>query len=216
MNGSWERIYIEQGRVQVDVLDTAIEARSIFLKEEYKNILDLGCGTGRHTLMLADNGFYVHACDISEAGLEITKKLMISNGFDNVEYSLQDMYDLTLEDRTFDGILCIWVQGHGIRDQVKKGIDEAYRVLRKGGTFYTDFVLTNDITYGIGKQIAPDTFVGGRPGEEGIPHYYTTIEELYVFFDIYDEVEIQRKTYRFFDDYGNEHVIEAAVVIAKK
>jgi len=216
MNGSWEKIYTEQGRVQIEILDTAIIAREIFYNQNYKDILDLGCGTGRHTFMLADKGFNVHACDISDTGLRITEQLLKTNGFNNVTYSIQDMYNLTLANESFDGILCIWVQGHGVREQIKKGITEAYRILKKGGTFFTDFVLKNDITYGIGEEIAPDTFVGGRPGEEGIPHYYTTIDELKDFFSLFSKVNIERKIYRFFDNDNKEHIIEAAVVIAIK
>lgn len=216
MNGSWERIYTEQGRVQLDILDTAIAARDIFIDKGYKSILDLGCGTGRHTLMLADAGFDVHACDISQAGIDISRKLLEDTGFDDVTYSIQDMYKLKIEDECLDGILCIWVQGHGLREDVAKGILEAYRVLKNGGTFYTDFVIKEDVTYGLGEEIAPDTFVGGRPGEDGIPHYYTTIEELKEFFSVFSDVSVERKTYRFDDQHGNEHVIEAVVVVAEK
>jgi len=216
MNGSWERIYTKHGRVQLDVLDTAIQAADIFDKNELENILDLGCGTGRHTLLLADRGFNVHACDISETGIKMTRELIENSGLSNVSYSTQDMYNLNLDSDTLDGILCIWVQGHGIREEIAQGIREAYRVLIKGGIFYTDFVTKDDSTYGIGDEIAPDTFVGGRPGEEGIPHYYTTIEELKELFEIFDEVSIEDKVYRFNDNEENTHEIIAAVVIAKK
>jgi len=216
MNGSWERIYTKHGRVQLDVLDTAIQAADIFDKNELENILDLGCGTGRHTLLLADRGFNVPACDISETGIKMTRELIENSGLSNVSYSTQDMYNLNLDSDTLDGILCIWVQGHGIREEIAQGIREAYRVLIKGGIFYTDFVTKDDSTYGIGDEIAPDTFVGGRPGEEGIPHYYTTIEELKELFEIFDEVSIEDKVYRFNDNEENTHEIIAAVVIAKK
>ena len=216
MNGSWERIYTKHGRVQLDVLDTAIQAADIFIENGFEDILDLGCGTGRHTLLLADRGFNVHACDISETGIKMTRELIEDSGLSNVTYSIQDMYNLNLDSNTQDGILCIWVQGHGIREEISKGIREAYRVLKKGGIFYTDFVTSDDSTYGIGDEIAPDTFVGGRPGEEGIPHYYTTVEELKELFDIFDEVKIENKIYRFNDNEGNTHEINAAVVIAKK
>ena len=216
MNGSWERIYTKHGRVQLDVLDTAIQAADIFCKNGFKKILDLGCGTGRHTLLLADRGINVHACDISETGIKMTRELIENSGLSNVSYSIQDMYNLNLDSGSLDGILCIWVQGHGIREEIAKGIREAYRVLIKGGIFYTDFVTTDDSTYGIGDEIAPHTFVGGRTGEEGIPHYYTTVEELKELFDIFDEVKIENKIYRFNDNEGNTHEINAAVVIAKK
>ena len=97
MNGSWERIYTKHGRVQLDVLDTAIQAADIFNKNGFKNILDLGCGTGRHTLLLADRGFNVHACDISKSGIKMTRELIDNSGLSNVSYSIQDMYNLNLD-----------------------------------------------------------------------------------------------------------------------
>ena len=39
-----------------------------------KNVLDLGCGTGRYTIFLAKTGFDVYACDLSEKAIEIVKK----------------------------------------------------------------------------------------------------------------------------------------------
>lgn len=41
MNGSWERIYTKQGRVQLEVLDTAIQAADIFEKNRSKNIHEI-------------------------------------------------------------------------------------------------------------------------------------------------------------------------------
>jgi len=215
-NGSWENIYVNQGRVQIDVLDSVVDAVEVFNKKGYKDVLDLGCGTGRHTYFMADRGFNVHACDISDARLKITKELIQEAGLENVEYSIQDMYSLTFKDNLYDAILCIWVQGHGIKEEVEKGIKELYRVLKEGGTVITDFVTIEDSTYGIGTEIAPKTFVGGRPGEENIPHYYTTREELEIMFKNFAEVELRDKVYRFNDKEGIEHRIIAIVVEAQK
>jgi ubiquinone/menaquinone biosynthesis C-methylase UbiE len=215
-NGSWEKIYVEQGRVQIEVLDTVIQAAELFSKNKLSKILDLGCGTGRHTYYLADRGFNVHACDISETGLNITKKLINDAKFENVDYSIQDMYSMTFEEESFEGVLCIWVQGHGMKEQIQKGINEIHRILIKGGIVVTDFITTDDPTYGIGDEIAPNTFVGGRPGEEDIPHYYTTRNELKVMFKAFSEVKIKDKVYRFNDLDGNEHEIIALLVEARK
>lgn len=165
---------------------------------------------------MADRGFTVHACDISETGIKMTRELIEKSGLSNVSYSIQDMYNLSLDSNTLDGIFCVWVQGHGVREEIAKGIQEAYRVLREGGLFFTDFVTKDDITYGIGDEIAPDTYVDGRPGEDGIPHYYTSVEELKELFEIFTKVTIEDKIYRFNDKCGTTHEIIAAVVIAKK
>jgi len=57
-----------------------------------------------------------------------------------IKFSVQDMYSMKYKNITFDGILCIWVQGHGYKDQVQKGINEIYRVLNPEGIVITDFV----------------------------------------------------------------------------
>lgn len=215
-NGSWESIYINQGRVQIEVLDSVVEACKIFVQNDYNNVLDLGCGTGRYTYFLANNGFDVHACDISETGVEITRKLIDEAGMTNVTYSVQDMYAMTFEDNSFDGVLCIWVQGHGYRDDIIKGVKELYRILKPEGTVVTDFVTKEDDTYGVGEEVAPDTFIGGRPGEEGIAHYYTTRNELEEIFTDFSEVKLRDKVYTFSDDAGKQYKITAVIVEAKK
>jgi len=65
-NGSWENIYINQGQVQIDVLDSVIDASNVFEYRKCKNLLDLGCGTGRHSMYLSGKGFDLYACDISK------------------------------------------------------------------------------------------------------------------------------------------------------
>lgn len=215
-NGSWENIYVNQGRVQLEILSSVVEAVKVFKSKGYKDILDLGCGTGRHTYYLAHEGFKVSACDISEKGLEITEKLLTDAGFQEVNYSKQDMYSLTLDKNSFDGVLCIWVQGHGTKQQVEHGVKEIHKILKDGGTVITDFVTVEDDTYGVGEEIAPQTFVGGRPGEEGIPHYYATKEELKVMFGDFSDVRMEDIVYRFSDKHGKEYKIVAVVVEAVK
>ena len=68
----WNEIYKTQGEVQSDVLPTVLTAIELFHKEHVKKVLDLGCGTGRHSILLAEKGFEVTATDISEKGIEVT------------------------------------------------------------------------------------------------------------------------------------------------
>ena len=48
--------------------------------------MDLGCGTGRHTIFLAKNDFNVIASDISETGLKTTENKANKLGLKNIEY----------------------------------------------------------------------------------------------------------------------------------
>ena len=215
-SGSWEKIYSEQGRVQMEILDSVINAAALFQNKELKKILDLGCGTGRNTLYLAKKGFEVHACDISETGISLTRDLVQQENLNNVEFSIQNMYSLNFADEVFDGILCIWVQGHGRKKEVQKGINEIYRVLKQGGIVITDFPSVEDPSYGMGEKIEENTFVGGRAGEEKIPHHYTTCKKLKQMFSEFKEVDIKEKVYTYTDEEGDEQNINAFMVIAEK
>ena len=52
----WDSLYKEQGVVQKEPSVRAIEAAAFFGQEGLKTILDLGCGTGRHTHLLLQAG----------------------------------------------------------------------------------------------------------------------------------------------------------------
>jgi len=215
-NGSWEKIYSEQGEVQHEILNTVVEAVSLFRNKKYLHILDLGCGTGRNAFYLAHNGFKVTACDISETGIIIAKKKAEELGFDNIKFDIEDMFDLNYPDGTFDAVLCVWTQGHGLRSDIQKSINEIHRILKPGGMTVSDFVTIDDPTFGVGEKIADNTFIGGRPGEENIPHYYNTEDDLKSLFRSFSEISFIDRTYRFKDDNKIEHIIKAIVVQAVK
>lgn len=215
-SGSWENIYSEQGRVQMDILDSVVKAADLFQRKEFKKILDLGCGTGRNTLYLAKKGFEVHACDISETGISLTRELVQKEKINNVEFSIQNMYSLKYDNNIFDGVLCIWVQSHGMKREVQKGINEIRRVLKEGGVVVTDFPSVEDSSYGVGEKIEKNTFVGGRAGEEDIPHHYTNREELSEMFSEFKKVKINEKDYTYTAENGKKKIIKAFLVIAEK
>jgi ubiquinone/menaquinone biosynthesis C-methylase UbiE len=215
-NGSWEKIYSEQGEVQHEILNTVVEAVSLFRNKKYLHILDLGCGTGRNAFYLAHNGFKVTACDISETGIIIAKKKAEELGFNDIDFDIEDMFDLNYPDGTFDAVLCVWTQGHGLRSDIQKSINEIHRILKPGGMTVSDFVTIDDPTFGVGEKIADNTFIGGRPGEENIPHWYAVKEELQNMFLDFSNVKFIDRTYRFKDNFDKEHTIKTIVVQAEK
>jgi cyclopropane fatty-acyl-phospholipid synthase-like methyltransferase len=126
------------------------------------------------------------------------------------------MFDLTLESNRFDAVLCIWTQGHGLKEQIQKSVNNVHRVLNPSGMTVMDFVTIDDKTYGVGKEIAKNTFVGGRPGEEDIPHWYATKKDLKKMFSKFNNVKYINSTYQFKDNSREERTIEAIVVQATK
>ena len=86
----WDSIYSKEGEVQKDALPTVVSAAELFKSASVKNVLDLGCGTGRHSIFLANSGFVVTATDISEHGVTITQKRAQEKGL-NIKVLCHDM-----------------------------------------------------------------------------------------------------------------------------
>jgi len=93
------------------------------------DVLDLGCGTGRHTAWLAESGARVTAVDFSVKMLEQARRKVPGT---DVRFVVHDLHDrLPLEDASFDAVVSGLVLEH------LRGLDgffhEAHRVLRPRG-----------------------------------------------------------------------------------
>jgi malonyl-CoA O-methyltransferase len=109
----------------------------IFTRETLANllfdsILEIGCGTGKNTSLLAQIGQHVFAIDFSSGMIE-QARAKLSN--DNVTFAVADITQRWLcEDRSIDLITCNLVLEH-ISD-LSFIFAQAFRVLRDGGRFF--------------------------------------------------------------------------------
>lgn len=157
--------------------------------EGKKDVLDLGCGLGRHTILSAENGFNTKAFDISENAVERAKEYCQKEKL-NVEFKIGDMLELPYEDESFDGVLCVNVISHTDTEGMKKVVSELKRVLKKGGECY--MTLGSKDTWGFKQEdwplVDPNTRIRMDEGpEKGIPHFYADydlIKELFKDFKI--------------------------------
>lgn len=113
-----------------------------FLKKEEKyrvedkNILDLGCGTGRNSNYLADLGNNVIGIEISKTALELARTRAQESGI-KVDYRLGDIgspYDIT--DSSIDVILDI-TSSNSLDEKGREiYLNETSRVLKPGGYLF--------------------------------------------------------------------------------
>lgn len=75
-----------------------------FCKKRPMTILDVGCGTGSHSLLFSERGYSVTGIDISKRMIELAKRKASKEG-SNVEFIVQDMRKLDLSKR-FDCAIC--------------------------------------------------------------------------------------------------------------
>ena len=94
-----------------------------------REVLDLGCGTGRHTEWLVAGGARVTAVDFSEAMLEQARRKVPAA---DVRFIVHDRHEpLPLDDASFDAVVSGLVLEH-LRD-LDAFFAEAHRVLRPQG-----------------------------------------------------------------------------------
>jgi len=198
----WERIYQQRGDLNLRILPKVKRAAKTFKEKKYQKILDLGCGTGKHSIFLAAEGFQVYATDISETGLKITREKAESLGLNNISIKRHDMKEIPFDDSFFDAVICTWTIYHGTLAEITATFGEIYRVLRQNGTFITDFLSPDDYSYGLGKEIERNTFLGSKKNEEDVPHHYFQKKELTYLLSDYKQLDIKAASYSFLDEKG--------------
>ena len=97
----------------------------------FQSILEVGCGTGKNTVFLAQVGTRVHALDFSEGMIAKAREKVKA---ENVRFSIADLTQRwPCEDSAYNLIVCNLVLEH-IED-LSFIFSEAFRVLVEGGTF---------------------------------------------------------------------------------
>src|SRR5215211_3520388 len=105
------------------------------------DILDLGAGTGRLTMLLAPRAKSIRAFDASSEMLRVCRESLIASGLCNWQVDVADHRQLPVQDHSVDlagsgwsvSYLSVWDQEHG-QLELDQWLLEMKRVLRGGGT----------------------------------------------------------------------------------
>jgi 2-polyprenyl-3-methyl-5-hydroxy-6-metoxy-1,4-benzoquinol methylase len=109
------------------------------------NILDLGCGPGLYSEILAKEGHNVTGVDFSSHSIKYAKKEANKKNLD-IKYINEDYLELDLEENSFDLVILIYTD-FGVllpheRDQLLETIK---KILKPEGTFIFDVLNDKDI-----------------------------------------------------------------------
>lgn len=102
------------------------------LKSTHK-ILDIGTGTGIIPFSICQKVESVVATDISPEMIKIAKQKQVSSGIKNIEFQVQDAYNLPFHDKSFDVVIAANLLH--LLFEPEKPISEAKRVLKDHGIF---------------------------------------------------------------------------------
>ncbi|MFF2721908.1 class I SAM-dependent methyltransferase [Streptomyces sp. NPDC058011] len=147
-----------------------------------EDVLDMGCGTGRFTVLMAQAGARVSGLDISRAMLDQAHEKLAEHGH-AADLREGDMAHLPFDDASFDTVTSMLALMHIPLEDRQAVFDEVYRVLRPGGRmllgvkntlieqfFKADRFAAVDITDVPGKKLL---FTQTRTGEEYTAPWYS-------------------------------------------
>jgi ubiquinone/menaquinone biosynthesis C-methylase UbiE len=126
----WSSTYDHDRNLTRDLDQTV--TKSILANLRHKSVLEIGCGTGKNTVLLAEIAETVWAFDFSVGMLEKARQKVPAR---NVSFVVADLTrEWPCKQRTVDLIACNLVLEH-VRD-LSFIFAEAFRVLVKGGRFF--------------------------------------------------------------------------------
>jgi SAM-dependent methyltransferase len=158
--------------------DPEVAAFAEHLKQrQARRVYDLGCGLGRHTVLLAQQGFDVSATDLSPRALVHTGRWLKRAGLAAVLHPA-DITVVPFPSGYFDGVVAFNVVYHGTRNNVAGCLHEVHRAMRTGGQLLVTFNSTASSDFGKGRPVDEHTFVKIGGHEDGIPHYFVDRPEI--------------------------------------
>jgi ubiquinone/menaquinone biosynthesis C-methylase UbiE len=189
----WNGILREDSYSPEEPDDTVIEFAVLLKKKNnHARVLDLGCGAGRHLVYAARQGFEAYGMDISETGLNLTKKRLRSQKLD-AHLVKSDMKKLPYIDSCFDAVICLHTVYHQELVEIRGAICEINRVLSKKGYLLMNFLSKRTYSCGKGVRVEGGTFMEQEGVEKGVLHHFVDREEIESLLGSFKIVDLKMK-----------------------
>lgn len=173
---NWDPIFEQYGYMFRAPQKEMPNVAELFKERGVKKVLDLGCGSGRHLVHLAEQGFEVFGMDLSGKAIELAANWLKERGL-SAKLRVNSIYErFPYEDNFFDAIISVRVINHGRIENIRNAIGEMQRVLKPRGLLFIE--VSKDRPIRVSKKqssrsriIGPRTLVPKKGKEKGIIHY---------------------------------------------
>jgi SAM-dependent methyltransferase len=151
--------------------------------------LDLGCGKGRHVVLMCELGIRSHGLDVSDVAISFASAWLKSRGF-SADLRTGSMTHLPYADASLDFIVSHGVFDHALHAVRHDAMLEVERVLKPGGLFFVSVISERDSAFGQGRSVEENTWLVEEGFERGIPQAF------------FDQERIRREFGRFRTESG--------------
>lgn len=130
----WDRFYNQKGRFFLMPHEYMGKVIRRFNELNIKRVIDLGCGSGRHLVHLAERGFFVDGIDFSPSAVELARKWLNQRNL-RADISVSDVHERLefIKDEKYDAILGINSLHYTNMEIFIKTLSEINRILKTGG-----------------------------------------------------------------------------------
>ncbi len=182
-------------------------------RSEIRDVLDLGCGMGRHSLWLANAGYNVTAVDVSVSALDHLKEEAQNNP--RVRTVIGSCTQDLFREGSFDLVLSWNVLYHGTRGEFESAIRLIYRWLRPNGLLLFTCPTRQDAKYGNGQVVAPNAYRSLNSVHPGDIHYFADEADLGEFLVGFNRVSTEKREH-YWDNNGVRQFSSYWIVLARK
>jgi SAM-dependent methyltransferase len=189
----WDDIFQRDGRIFLEPAALVIQFAETLKAGGYTRVLDVGCGSGRHSVYMANLGLEVYGLDNSQAGLRLASEWLAEHAQITRLLLADARQPLPFQDGVFDALISTQVIHHARLAIVQTTAREIARVVRSGGLILVSVPAKKDDGDDF-IEIEPRTFVPLNGSEKGLPHHIFTPEELPGLFETFETLDVSLRS----------------------
>jgi SAM-dependent methyltransferase len=198
---NWDTLYANgiRGKYPNEMLIRFINSKFPYDKRTNCKILDLGYGTGRHLIYLAEEGFKTFGIEYSSNGEKLAKEWLRKKGL-TADLKVGSAIDTCFENINFDAVVDIASIQHNSREDMKKIVLNVYNILKQGGYFFSVLKNTYDSNYKEGLRIKNKTYeFSDAKNKIDTPTILTfnSYSDIKSLFGKFSEIEIEKEEWTY-------------------
>jgi SAM-dependent methyltransferase len=186
----WDEIFQHDGRVFLDPAPVVVEFTERLKVNGRVRLLDVGCGSGRHLIHMAQAGLETYGLDNSSAALRLASDWLVEQTQTIRLVRSDARLPLPFRSDCFDALISTQVIHHALLATVQATALEIARVVRPEGMILISVPLGPDASNDDYVEIESHTFLPLSGSEKGLPHHFFTPDELPRLFAAFDTLDV--------------------------
>ncbi|MCK5645701.1 MAG: methyltransferase domain-containing protein [Anaerolineales bacterium] len=211
----WDHLFLDADHVLREPDVFVIHFARLLQQQDSRTVLDWGCGAGRHVVYLAQEGFEVTGIDRSPTAIKIAENWLKDEGLKAV-LQIAEPESIFADSESYDAVISLFAIEHGTPEEINRTLAEIHRVLVPGGFLLVTLSSGEDSMKISSDALDLGMYAPTSGPEQGIPHYLTSREDLDIFFNSFELLELAHICSRISVLHGEDRMDAHWVVIARK